>query len=195
MNDKSDSHKLLESVSEDRKSNNFVQTGKVYILGDFDDSISRYVVPDFMDLIALKTGEKEAVIPVYINSSGGYADKLQSLLSLFDIARMEGIKVATYNIGQAYSCGSLLAVSGDVRFMAKGARNLMHLGEIGAVSKTYEQLKRNTKDIKDFFDDTVRIYKERTKMTEKQIRDILKDDMYWMSAKECLKYGLCDVVI
>jgi len=180
-------HKILDSVGEERKSNNFVRNGKVYILGDFDDTISRYVIPDFLDLISEGSTLKEVAIPIYINSGGGEADKLQSMLSVMQIARSQGISIATYNIGNAYSCASLLAVSGDIRFMASGARNLMHLGEIGAISKTYEQLKRNNKDIKDFFDDTIRIYKERTKMTEKEIRDILKDDLYWMGAKECLK--------
>ena len=184
-----------ETVMEERKSNNFVRNGRVYILGDFDDTISRYVVPDMIELVGLISGTKDAVIPVFINSPGGEADKLQSILSVFSLARQHGIKISTYNIGVAYSCGSLLAVSGDMRFMAAGARNMMHLGQTTTINSTYEQLKRNTKDAREFFDDIVSIYAERTKLSPKKIREILNDDMYWMNSKECLKAGLCDAII
>lgn len=184
-----------ESATEERKSTNFVRNGRVYILGDFDDSISKYVVPDMIELVNQINGAKDPVIPIYINSAGGEADKLQSLLSIFAIARQCGVRIATYNIGVAYSCGSLLAVSGDVRFMSAGARNMMHLGSTTTINSTYEQLKRNTKDAREFFDDTVAIYAEHTKLSPKKIREILNDDMYWMNSKECLKAGLCDIVI
>lgn len=180
---------------EERKSCNFVKNGKVYILGDFDDSISRYVIPDLADMIAEGAGQKDTMIPIYINSWGGEADKLESILSLLSIANRNGIKIVTYNIGVAYSCGSMLAAAGDYRFMSKSARNMMHLGEIGSLSRTYEQLKRNSRDVKDFFDETVRFYRDHSKMTEKKIREILNDDMYWMGAKECLRLGLCDEII
>lgn len=180
---------------EERKSANFVKDGRVFILGDFDDSISRYVVPDFIELVSAAGTAKNSVIPIYINSVGGEFDKLQSLLSIFSMARGCGVKIATYNIGMAYSCGSLLAVSGDMRFMAAGARNMMHLGQTGSISSTYEQLKRNTKDAKEFFDEIVRIYASRTKLAERKIKEILNDDNYWLNAKECLRHGLCDEII
>lgn len=181
--------------TEERKSCNFVKNGKVYILGDFDDSISRYVIPDLADLISDGAVQRDTAIPIYINSMGGEADKLESVLSLLSIAQQNGIKIITYNIGVAYSCASMLAAAGDYRFMSQSARNMMHLGEIGSLSRTYEQLKRNSRDVKDFFDETVRFYRDHSKMTEKKIREILNDDMYWMGAKECLKLGLCDEII
>lgn len=183
------------TTDEERKSCNFVKNGKVYILGDFDDSISRYVIPDLADLIAEGAGQKDTMIPIYINSGGGEADKLESILSLLSIANRNGIRIVTYNIGIAYSCASMLAAAGDYRFMSKSARNMMHLGEIGSLTKTYEQLKRNNRDIKDFFDETVRFYKDHSKMTEKKIREIMNDDIYWMGAKECLRLGLCDEIL
>ena len=115
------------ATEEERKSCNFVKNGKVYILGDFDDSISRYVIPDLADMIAEGAGQKETMIPIYINSWGGEADKLESILSLLSIASRNGIRIVTYNIGVAYSCGSMLAAAGDYRFMSKSARNMMHL--------------------------------------------------------------------
>ena len=156
------------SSVEDRKSTNFVRNGRVYILGDFDESIAKYVVPDLNEMISDASGQKDVTIPFYINSCGGESDQLQSILSLITIAKSMGINIMTFVVGNAYSCGSLLAIHGDVRLMARGARHMMHMGEIGSSSKTYEQLKRNNKDAKDFFDDTVKMYVNCTKMTDKQ---------------------------
>lgn len=189
--------KTMDSGSsvEDRKSNNYVRNGRVYILGDFDESISKFVIPDLNEMISDASGQRDVTIPFYINSDGGDASQLQSLLSLIGMAHQMGIRIMTFVIGNAYSCGSLLAVCGDIRLMGKGARHMMHMGEIGSSSKTYEQLKRNNKDAKDFFDETVKTYVEHTKMTDKQVREILKDDIYWMDAKQCLKLGLCDSIV
>lgn len=71
---------------------------------------------------------KNPEIEIYINSYGGYASELLGLLSLIELAKSEGIKIKTYNIGCAYSCGSLLAVVGDERYMYRYADNLPHLG-------------------------------------------------------------------
>lgn len=183
------------SAVEDRKSANYVRNGRVYILGDFDESIAKFVIPDLNEMISDASGQKDVTIPFYINSCGGEADQLQSLLALINIAKSMDIRIMTFVLGNAYSCGSLLAIVGDVRLMGAGARHMMHMGEIGSSSKTYEQLKRNNKDAKDFFDDTVKMYVDYTKMNEKQVQEILKDDMYWMDAKQCLKLGLCDSIV
>ena len=192
MSSRENDKRIDSEMGDDRKSSNFVKNGKVYILGDFDCTISRYVIPDFVDLVGACSGQRDAIIPMYINSFGGDAHELFGLLSAMDLARIVGVRIYTYNIGVAYSCGSLLAVSGDQRFMSKNARNLMHLGESSRIASTYEQLKRTNKDTMDFFDKIVGIYKERTKMTEAKIRKILEDDLYFMGAKECLRLGLVD---
>ena len=51
------------------------------------------------------------------------------LISVIDIAKSHGIKIVTYNIGVAYSCGSMLSILGDYRIMHKYATNLPHLGQ------------------------------------------------------------------
>lgn len=180
---------------QERKTCNFVRNGKVYILGDFDNTISRYVIPDLTDMVAEGINRSDLIIPFYINSYGGEANELDGLLSMIDMAKSTGITIVTYNIGVACSCGSILACVGDKRFMYRGASNLMHLGSIATESKTYEQAKRNSVLTKDFFDNTVQIYTQNSKMDEKEVRRILADDMFWMNAKECKKRGLIDHII
>lgn len=194
-----DNKKLIKIGSDDemleRKTSNFVRNGKVYILGDFDETISRYVIPDLTDMVAEGVNRSDLVIPFYINSYGGEANELDGLMSMINMAKSTGITIVTYNIGVACSCGSLLACVGDKRFMYRGASNLMHLGSIATESKTYEQAKRNSVLTKDFFDNTVRTYVENSKMDEKEVRRVLADDMFWMNAKECKKRGLVDYIV
>lgn len=174
---------------------NYVDDGKVYILGEFDETISQNVVPEFTKLISTKKDQKNAEINIYINSNGGYVKELLALHTLCDLARKEGIKIITYVIGIAYSCGSLLAVYGDKRYMYKNATNLMHLGQATKTIQTPLQLERISKHVGEFFETTIQIYKQCTKMSEKEIRKKLEDDDYYLNAQECLKYGLCDEII
>ena len=174
---------------------NFVRGNRVYILGPFDRSISEKVVPDLNDLIDAMKYSKEPVIEFYINSCGGASAELFSILALIDTAKKAGIRIVTYNIGYALSCGSMLAVYGDKKYMHRYAVNLPHLGQAFADPQTFEQLERSTKHIYKHFSTITDIYAKRTKMPKKMIEKVLKDDNYYMSAEECLKNGFCDEII
>jgi ATP-dependent protease ClpP protease subunit len=175
---------------------NFIHNGKIYILGEFDSSISTNIIPGISDLIGMNASEKEPnPLVIYINSHGGLASELFGLLSMLEIAKSMGIQIITYNLACAYSCGSLLAIHGNQRLMYKNAFNLMHLGSAGFESKSFEELDRNHKHTKQYFDMIVRMYVEHTKMDEEKVRHLLKDDSCFLNAKECLKYGLCDAII
>ena len=130
---------------------NFICDDRVYILGDFDRSISSEVIPGLMSIITMKRNTVDPVIEIYINSHGGYAHELFGLMSVIDIGRLYGIKFITYNLGLAASCGSLLAVYGDHRYMSKYATNLMHLGQAGSMFSTFKQMERQNENNKKHF--------------------------------------------
>ena len=174
---------------------NFVVGNRIYILGPFDRSISSEVIPVIVELIDQIKSEKDPAFEIYINSYGGYAAELFGLIAVLDIAKAAGIKIITYNLGVAMSCGSLLAVIGDYRYMHKYATNLPHLGQMGMTLSTVEQLERNAKRVAEHFGKIYSIYAAHTKLNKKQLDKVLKDDDYFMSADECLKYGFCDEII
>lgn len=182
-------------MKNDEKILNYVIDNKVYILGEFDESISQNVVPNLVKLIDVEKIKREPVIEFYINSPGGYVSELYNLLSLIEIAKKNGIKIITINMGKACSCGSMLAIYGDERKMYKYATNLMHLGSSGTTVTTLKQIERNVKYISEHFNNIIDIYKKHTKMSEKDIRKNLEDDDYYLNAFECLKYGLVDEII
>lgn len=188
-----------EDISEGPKQEkllNFVSTdGDVFILGEFDDSISQNVIPALVKHIDEIAEDRNPYIKVFINSNGGYAKQLWALLSLFAMAKARGIKIITINMGIAYSCGSMLAICGDERYMFKYARNLMHLGRQGDEVTTFKQIDRVNKSMKEHFEAIVEIYKKHTKMSEEMIRKEISDDSYFMNAEDCIKYGFADKII
>lgn len=179
----------------DSTQENFICGDKIYILGPFDRSISKNVIPGFVELIREKMHEKKPEIEIYINSHGGYAEELMAMLAMISIAKKAGIRIVTYNIGYAYSCGSILAIHGDHRKMYRYADNVAHLGCSNGSYHTFEQLDRVTSHSKEHFNNIVKWYVDNTKMTKKQVEDMLKDDNMHLNADKCLKYGFCDEII
>jgi ATP-dependent protease ClpP protease subunit len=125
---------------------NYVDTtGNIYILGDFDSTISQNVVPGLVKRIQEETDKPNGQIWFYINSRGGYCHELYNLLSLIDVAKSIGIKIYTVVMGNAYSCGSILAIHGDHRAIYKYGKHLAHLGQQGDTVTTFKQIERSNK--------------------------------------------------
>lgn len=183
-------------MSENRKSENFVdENGNVYILGEFDKSISTEVIPALVTTINQLSTKKNPVLHIYINSYGGYCHELYGLLTLLTKAKAQGIYVVTVVIGVAMSCGSLLAVFGDHRVMWKYGTNLMHYGQTFMNPTTPLQVDRESKNAKIHFNNIVDIYQKHSKLSPSQIKEFMKDDSMYLTAQECLKYGLIDEIV
>ena len=178
------------------KPRNFItDDGNVYILGDFDATISVYVIHALVSLVNALESQKDPKIHIYINSCGGSAYELFSMLAVLEDAKRRGIKIITHIIGVAYSAGSLLAVIGDHRIMSRYSDHLLHLGSVGTAFSTLEQLKRETENNIKHFDKILNIYTKHTKIPRKKLCEMLKDDKLYLDARQCLEYGLCDEII
>lgn len=180
---------------EETSTTNFVANNKVYIMGEFDESICEKVVPGFTQLIDSLSNQKDANIDVYINSNGGEISQLYTMLALFQQAKDKGIKITTIITGKTYSCGSLLAICGECRKMFKYAEHLIHLGFHQTYSQTYKQEERLHLRVNRTLDRIVEIYKEHSKLSEKEIKKLMEDDACYMTAEECLKNGFVDEII
>lgn len=169
--------------------------GNIYLLGEFDDTISKNVTHNLVKLIDEQSALKEGTINFYINSNGGYDHELFNLLALIAIAKQKGIKITTTVLGRAYSAASLLAVQGDYRRMYKHADHLLHYGTASGEAKTPVQATRLKKHLDTKFNYMLSLYTEHTKLTRKWLEEHMYDDDLRLNAQECLKYGLVDEVI
>lgn len=179
----------------EKTSDNYVEGNSIYIMGGFDDTITKNVVPNLVRIIEQQRKLRDGKIEFYVNSVGGYVYALNSILTLVSIAKSHGIKIVTYNMGEAYSCGSILCVVGDERYMYRYAKNLMHLGQDFSVSSTIKNLKRNGRRSMRHFEGIIDIYKRHTKLSVDKIREIMSDDCYYLDAKECVRHGLADKIL
>lgn len=167
----------------------------IYILGEFDETINEHVIPYIIKIIQTKEGSKHPELNLFINSNGGYASILHSLLCVLDIAKEKGFTITTTVMGRAYSCGSLLACYGDYRRMFKYGNHLMHFGSSGDYACTPKQNQRIRKHTDEHFESLVDIYAEHSKLSKEKIRELMEDDCLYLNPQECLEYGLIDEII
>lgn len=173
----------------------FVDGNNVYIFGEFDNTITTNVIPKLVNLISTESSKKNPTITFYINSVGGYACELFSLLSVISMAKAQGIKIITIVTGIAYSCASMLAVIGDERYIFEYATHLVHIGSTSFYVSTVEQTNRQLLRASKFFSSIIDHYRRNTKLTEDEIEHIFSDDDFFVSAEECVKKGLADKII
>lgn len=172
---------------------NFIQNDNIYIYGVFDDSISKYIVPDLLKLIEDKKRIKKSSIHFYIESCGGYTYLLKILLAIIENAKNAGVIIKTFTFSMAYSCGSLLACAGTKghRYISHDSENLLHLGGAGSCSiRTDKQLERYSTKAKSHFDFVREIYKKYAKV--KDLEKVIKDDNYYIRGQEIIDNGLAD---
>ena len=134
--------------------------------------------------------EYNPIIKLRINSGGG---SLIDGLSIVDRIRTLRIPVHTYIDGGAASAATLISVVGAKRYIGQYTWMLIH--QLSAVYYgNFQQLDDEHNNSKRFMDIIKNIYKKYTKVPLKNLDQILKHDI-WLSADECLKYGLVDSII
>lgn len=129
-------------------------------------------------------------IHLRINSYGG---DLFAGLSVVDTIRSLSSHVYTYVEGAAASAATLISVCGKKRFIGKNSFMLVH--QLSSISSgTFEQLEDNHENNKRLMALIKSVYKQYTKITMKDLDNILKHDIWWNS-EECLKHGMIDEII
>ena len=180
---------------------NFVDKNIVYIHGEFDESIIE-LLPKINDIVIAQKLLKAGKITFSINSNGGYVYILNSLLNIVEQAKKDGTIVETIVEDRAYSCGSQLACSGTIghRFMSEYAEHLCHYGRGGFCPHTPEQVEREASYLKRNFANIKSRYKKYCEPTAQKgmvtkLFEKMKDDSFFIPAKECIKYGLVDKIL
>jgi ATP-dependent Clp protease protease subunit len=104
-----------------RKVNELVLKPKAVYVNKFTEESALKFHKDMAE--AEDTGQK--IIPIYIDSYGGYVD---SLVHMVDVIKSCKISVATICIGKAMSCGAVLLTQGadKHRYIAGHSRVMIH---------------------------------------------------------------------
>tara|TARA_R110002110_G_scaffold119861_3_gene294593 strand:- start:669 stop:1307 length:639 start_codon:yes stop_codon:yes gene_type:complete len=126
---------------------------------------------------------------LHINSFGG---SVFAGFSTVDYILNSKVPVTTVIDGCAASAATMMSVVGTHRIMHKHSFMLIHQLSSGMWGK-YEDLKDDIKNCDLLMETIKNIYEERTKIPKKELKEMLKHDLWW-DAKTCLKYGLIDEI-
>ena len=161
----------------------------VMLSGEVNDAVASTIVAQFL---FLEAEDPEKDIFFYINSPGGV---VTAGMAIFDTMNYIRPKVATICIGQAASMGAFLLSSGEKgkRYCLPHARVMIHQplggaqGQATDIAIQAEEILRMKKELND-------ILAKNTGQTAKRIeKDTDRDN--FMSAKECVEYGLIDEIL
>lgn len=176
--------------------NSFADGNKFFILGVFDDELKKEIILPLTKKIEQLAPLKEATIDIYINSPGGYCDIMWHIVNLMEIAKSKGIKVRTIVMGEACSAASMTAIAGTAgeRYIDPRAEHLPHYGQAwGYPARTPQQMDRGAAYTKRHFARILAHYKQYAKVPK--IEEHIKDDLYFIPANLCIKYGLADKLV
>ena len=135
----------------------------------------------------------EEVIPltIFINSNGG---DLDAALSITSIIRTSRIPVNTVVIGRAWSAAFLITLCGHNRAAYEHSTFLFHEGNTLFGENAHKFIQYS-----DFYKQEVLKFVEEITTSNSKITSneyqLHKNDDWWMTANEALKYGVIDKII
>lgn len=132
-------------------------------------------------------------IHLHINSYGGCLFSAFCIIDEMRKIQNDGIEIYTYCEGKVASCGTLISIHGDKRFISKNAIMLIHQLSSIVVGK-FSEIQDDFENCNMLMNKLKKMYLENANFKKKDLNNLLKHDL-WLEADECLKNGLVDEII
>ena len=186
------------TLGEDPGTKLYTRDNHIYFQDDINFDSASALIKEINDLatelkfmqVQYKFPEPAPII-LHITSPGGI---IHAANNIIDCMEQCSVPVNTIVDGFAASCGTLISIHGVHRSMGRRAHMLIHQMS-STMWGTYteaEQIDHNT-NVEQTSEELRAMYRQRTNMTNKQLRELLKHDMEW-NADECLRRGLVDEI-
>lgn len=165
----------------------------IYFYGDVDSDscldLNRKITDLNKELLkyAIDFDAPPPNIYLHINSNGGC---LLSAMSTVDTIRSSRVPIVSIVEGSAASAATIISMACHRRYITTNSFMLIHQLSSGMCGK-YEEIKDDFINDTKFMERLYTLYKTYTKMTPKQIKQVLTRDIWWDS-DECVKNGLVD---
>jgi len=174
-----------------------VGENSIYFYGDVDDDSALELNKTLIELdhklqkLKVSLGDSyNPIIHLHINTYGG---GIFSAFSTVDTIRNLKSLVYTYIDGSVASAGTLITTIGSKRYIGKHAHLPIHQLSSGVYGK-FSEMEDEIYNCTNLMKLLKKFYKETTKIPMKNLDELLKRDI-WMSAEECLQYGIVDEII
>lgn len=177
-------------------SRNYMYGDKVFLLDTITSNNCAYLIGDITTYILDERNNGKRLI-FMINSPGGEVDTMLSLLGLMNMARLYNIEIYTFVLGVAGSAASMLAVQGDARYMSSLSKHFIHFGCIYDMTTKHSEIEKMYHQNREYADNMVNLYLDACdkKLSKTDLLRLQSDERGYLSAEQCLKYGLCDSII
>lgn len=168
------------------------ENAELYIYGDivdyawWEDEVSANDIRKKLDESNAKT------INVHINSLGGDTFTGLAIFNLLK-AKSKTAKIVTYVDAIAASAASIIAMAGDKIIMPSNTLMMIH-NCWGLRIGNADELRKAASDMDTIMDAVIQCYLSKIKITEDELRDLLKEETFF-TAHEALEKGFCDEVI
>jgi ATP-dependent Clp protease protease subunit len=131
-------------------------------------------------------------IKIYIDSYGGAVYQCLGLLGVMEKSRTP---IHTIVTGAAMSCGFMILISGHKRFGYSQSTPLYHQVSTGFYG-TIKGMEEKVKESKRLQHKIEEITLNRTKITKKKLKKVMKNKFDWfMTAEEALLLGVIDEIL
>jgi len=164
--------------------------GIIYFSGEVTQESMEKLAAKLLKLDVDKNVEHPILI--YINSPGG---DVAAVFGVIDIIQNMRLPVDTYGIGEICSCGLLLFLAGEHRYITPTTDVLSHQYAWGKGGKHHElEANRKAEDI--LMKKIIKYYKERTGLKETVIKKkLLPPSDIWLTTEETYKYNIATAIV
>jgi len=174
---------------------NYMADNNVYIQDEITDENCAYLIGDLYDFV-MSNENVGKELNFIINTPGGSAYVMNEISALIAMAKLRNIRVVTWVLGFAASAGSVIAVQGDERWMAKNAIHMIHFGSMIEFFTKETELAKSFKFNKEYSKRMDQIYLENCKnLTPEKLQELEEDEMGKLFADDCKRLGICDFII
>jgi ATP-dependent Clp protease, protease subunit len=188
-----DKKNVVTNTSEELTIDNFTlqSIGSYMLFSQIDEVVSQ----DLCEFI-IKSNyifPVEQPITILINSPGG---GVYDAFGIIDLMESSKLKISTVGIGMVASMAALIFSAGTkgMRIMSRNSFIMTHQFSQNLEGRYHEFIAQRSHE-DDLHDRFIQHFVRHTKMTEKQVNDVLLGTSdKWITAKEALKYGITDFV-
>lgn len=144
-------------------------------------------------LLASKYDPSRPIV-IYINSYGGYVDALAKMIETLEEVPNP---IVTACMGTAMSCGAYLLSHGDVRFIGRHSRIMIHETSSGT-GGNIQDMKDDVKEAQRLNEHFVGLLAQNCGFKNyEELRSVLKNqdgrDLY-LSGQDAIKFGIVDII-
>ncbi|WP_039653757.1 head maturation protease, ClpP-related [Clostridium tyrobutyricum] len=166
-----------------------------YVQGDGQDWWTGETIPSETSANYIKEqleqNQNVTQINIYINSYGG---EVKEGLAIYNQLKRHPAQKTVYVDGFACSIASVIAMAGDKVVMGTNSLMMIHHASMGAFGNA-DELRKSANDVEVIDKSSCSTYLEKAgdKLDETTLNKLL-DAQTWLSAEDCLQYGLADEI-